>query len=421
VTFLVIAVLTLLAAVGATVAVSGHIARQNALDEAESTVVRMDTYVVGPVLQEAYAGKPGRWEELDRRVADRLRDQSLKAVFVWSTSGQVLYSSDASLVGRTVPMTDELSEALHGTVTSEVEPHPEVPFAGMGDRPLLEVYAPMTLAGRPAAIETYFSSTSLDHQAGLLRLQILPLAVGALLLLQLVQTPITVSLVRRLHRQQADYADLLARSLTASERERRAIAADVHDGPVQELAGISYGLDALRTTVPAASHSAIDRMVTAVRETVWSLRRLIVDLYPPDLSPQGLTTALDDMAEQARRQGVEVEVEVDPTLALTPELAAVVYRTTKEALVNVVKHAGATQAWIRVHGMRGAESEAVVLAILDDGRGFSDSALTHRVDGHLGLRLMSDRVAEAGGVLTVATRPEGGAAVSAVLPLGGVG
>jgi two-component system, NarL family, sensor kinase len=360
---------------------------------------------------------PGRWEELNRRVTDRLQDRSIKAIFVWSAAGQVVYCSDTRLIGSMPPPSVELGQALHGSVVSEVDSNPEEEFTGRGEEPLLEVYAPMTIDGQPMAIEAYMSAESLQKQAGALRWQILPLAVGALLLLQFVQTPLTVSLVRRVQRQQAEHADLLARSLTASERERRAIAADVHDGPVQELAGMSYALDALRTTVPAVSHGAIDRLTMTAREAVWSLRRLIIDLYPPDLTPPALASALEDLADQARLKGVDVDLQVEPALDLPTDLAAVIYRTMKEALANVLKHAHATQVWATVESVGTAESAAILLRILDDGVGFPEGALERPVDGHLGLRLMFDRVTEAGGTLIVGARPEGGACVSALLPV----
>ena len=420
--FLVVAVLALVVVSAGAAVISQRIARDNALAEAQRSAERMAEFLVAPVLDDALAGVPGRWEELDRRMDNRLEDRSIKAVFIWSDKGEVLYSSDDQLVGSMAPLTPELMSAIHGTAVSDIEPHAELTFVGEGAEPLLEVYAPVATTGDPKALELYLDADSIDRQADLLRGQMIPLAVGSLLALQLVQVPIAVSLFRRVRRQDVERADLLARNLTASDRERRAIAADVHDGPVQHLAGVSYALAALRSSLAPEKQGGLDRMVTAVREAVASLRRLIVDLYPPDLSGAGLATALEDMAEAARATGLVVEVETAPLPDLTNEdSAAAVYRTAKEALANIEKHAGATTVWLRLRPTELRGRPAVQLRVEDDGVGFPDSLSDGRPGGHIGLRLMADRARDVDGVVRLAPREGGGASVTLVVPAGDAG
>ena len=211
---------------------------------------------------------------------------------------------------------------------------------------MVEVYVPVTVRGDPVAVETYFSHDSIDRQAALLRGEIIPVAVGGLVLLQLVQIPIAVSLARRVRRHDSERAKLMELTITASERERRVIAADVHDGPVQDLAGISYALSALRSSVPADRQDTVDRLVGAVRNALQSLRRLMTDIYPPDLSGPGLAGAIEDLVEPLRAQGVAVSLDVQPPPELSPDAAAAIYRTAKEALLNVATHAEAQQVWV---------------------------------------------------------------------------
>ena len=156
-----------------------------------------------------------------------------------------------------------------------------------------------------------------------------------------MQIPLVVSLARRLSRHEAERTQLVVSNLVASDRERREIAADVHDGPVQELAGVSYALSALRPSVPEEQRVMVDRVVLAVRSAVASLRRLMVQIYPPDLSGPGLGAALEDLAGPLRERGMTVHVHEGSRPVMSPSAASVLYRTAREALANVTKHAEA--------------------------------------------------------------------------------
>src|SRR3954453_8675051 len=82
--FLLVAVITLVAVAAGTAVFSERVARASALAEAERSAVRMAQFLIAPILEEALAGVPGRWEELERRVTNRLEDQSVKALFIWT-------------------------------------------------------------------------------------------------------------------------------------------------------------------------------------------------------------------------------------------------------------------------------------------------------------------------------------------------
>src|SRR3954470_2750408 len=174
------------------------------------------------------------------------------------------------------------------------------------------------------------------------------------------------SLARRVRRHENERAELMTLSLTASERERRAIAADLHDGPVQDLAGISYALSGLRSSVPEERQETVDRMVGAVRTAVQSLRRLMTDIYPPDLSGPGLGPAIEDLTEPLRTQGVAVTLDIEPPPDVSPEAAAV-YRTVKEVLVSGANRAGAQRVGLTPHPPEHGRGAAVGLEIAEDG------------------------------------------------------
>jgi two-component system, NarL family, sensor kinase len=418
--FLTIALLAMLAVAAGIILIGGKIARDTALHDAEDSATRLATFVFEPLLSDD--GEAGQREALDRVVDARMTDGALILVIVWSPEGEVVYSSDPALEGRRTAPRAELTRAVNGEVVSEIEEQPELGPVGDGG-PLLEVYAPLTVDGRPLAFEAYFSTDMIERDIAVLTGEIVPLAVGALAVLQLVQIPIVVSLGRRLSRHEAERAELVVRHLADSDRERRMIAADVHDGPVQDLAGVSYGLGALRPGLTEAQRASVDRMIGALRGSVASLRRLMIEIYPPDLSGPGLPTAIDDLAASLRERGVTVHVTGDDLPEMSPSSVAVLYRTAKEALANVARHAGAENVWICLERDLVGEDPAVRLTVEDDGVGLP-AALDGttpgdvvRSNGHLGLRLVRDRIADQGGTVRISTRSSGGTVLDAVVPV----
>jgi two-component system, NarL family, sensor kinase len=432
VAFLIVPLLVLGAVAAGTVLLSERIARANALTQAEQVATRFTRVLLAPALDRDLArdrervqdGRPARWTETKRLVTDRLSDGSMTFLFVWSTDGIVLFSSVKESIGEWFEPTDDLRVASSGRTVAgiaESDDQPEASYEHGPTDPSVEVYVPVDLEDQRVVVEAYFSYDGIEQQAALLRNQLIPLAVGALVVLQLIQLPIATSLARRVRRQETERAELMARSLRASERDRRSLAADVHDGPVQDLAGVSYALSALRTSVPDDRKAGVDRLVGAVRNAVHSLRVLMVDLYPPDLQGSGLASALEDLAEPLRGEGLTVEVTASDVPELSPDSAAVTYRTAKELLLNVSRHAAATNVWVDVepveHG-RDGRVPAIRLCVRDDGVGFPAGGTDKRSEGHLGLSFVADRVRDVGGDFELQDRPGGGASVTAVIPTG---
>jgi two-component system, NarL family, sensor kinase len=415
--FLLIPVLVLAAVAAVTVIASERIARANALDEAKRVGVAVAQVLVAPVLADALSGIPGRRQELERILHTRMLDGSIRTVVVWTAEGEIVFASDRELEGERVTLSDELRTAIGGTTVADVDPQPETAYRSEATGPLVEVYVPLTVRGEPMAVETYFSYDGIDREASLLRWEIIPVAIGALVLLQLVQIPIAMSLSRRVRHHERERAELMAMSLTASDRERRGIAADLHDGPVQDLAGISYALAGLRSAVSPERQDTVDRLVGAVRNALQSLRRLMVDIYPPDLSGPGLPQALKDLTEPLRTEGIDVSLTVEPPPDMSPKAAAAIYRTAKEALANAAKHAGASRVWVCLEKTDHNGRPAAELEIADDGVGYPETGTDGRYEGHLGLQVLMDRVLDLGGTVELGRRHGGGAVMTAVIPL----
>ena len=415
VAFVVVPVLVLVAVATTTVLVSERIARANALADAERSASRFTQLLLTPLLDEALGGIPERWGAIGRIVENRLSDGSITFLVIWAEDGSILWASK-DVEAPPFPPSENFLTAVGGEVTSSVDEVPDAPYDGPVGKPVVDVYVPTTAAGEILVVESYFSYEGIEEDAALLRGELIPLALGALIVLELVQLPIATALARRVRRQETERAELMQRGLAASDRERRAIAADVHDGPVQDLAGASYALSALRTSLPEERKGDADRLVAAVRRAVQSLRRLMVDLYPPDLSGPGLTDAIEDLVTPLRAEGIEVAVHTSPMPDLSRDSAAVIYRTAKEALTNVVRHASASRVWVSLGPVDDGAETAIRLDITDDGVGFPPGGTDRLNEGHLGLRLIADRVGDVDGTLELRDRPGGGASLVVVVP-----
>ncbi|CAB4926614.1 unannotated protein [freshwater metagenome] len=199
--------------------------------------------------------------------------------------------------------------------------------------------------------------------------------------------------------------------LRGERRRQEALAARLHDGPLQ---GVISARQDLQEHL-AGEDVDLRETLEALGEAVTALRDLNTDLYDAVLRDSGLEAALRRAADTTeRRGGPPISVAVGPG-ASGPHDALVV-RVANELLTNVRKHAGAQAARVRL--VRGVDGE-VHLSVTDDGVGMDPDVLAAAArDGHLGLRSITRRVTDAGG--TVRVRPVGpGSEVEVRLP-GGV-
>ncbi|SEQ82685.1 sensor histidine kinase [Microlunatus flavus] len=407
---------------------SRSVAQSQALDDSERMTQRLADLVVGPLLAGYLEGDAEGVRTLEQAVRNRMADGYLTEVVVWSRDGLVLYSDKPGEVGTRAPLSPDVLAAIDGRIVSAFEDDaPEADAASGGavdpradDARYVEVYVPLRLDGRPPmAFEAYYDYQRVDEVANSLLSQTLPLVLVPLLLLQLIQVPIVLSLARRLQSHEHDRARLLEQALTASDRERVRFAADLHDGPIQDLAAISYVLGALTPGAPERETALMTRAQEALQRSIESLRTLMTDLYPPDLGSADLGDTVTALASELRTEGLDVTLDVSPVGPLDTDTATALYRVARESLVNVTKHAGAGTVSVRlglVDPARPGGGPTVELEISDDGRGIAPDRLDRRGEGHLGLRLLADRVDALGGRLTVTTTPDHGTTVRAVLP-----
>jgi signal transduction histidine kinase len=204
--------------------------------------------------------------------------------------------------------------------------------------------------------------------------------------------------------------------LRMTEAERIRLAADLHDGPVQQLTALLYGLELARHHLRRGSPSTADELLAGLEDKatgeINELRRLMTQLRPPVLDELGLVTALRNQGQLFEStSGVRCAVDTEPELELklAPELETVLYRVTQESLTNVGKHANASRVSISLAAVDGH----VRLLIRDDGVGFDPGRATGLVaQGHFGLINMRERVEMVGGKLRVDSSPGRGTTIA---------
>ena len=398
--------------------------RDQATEDAKRVTAIVGDGIVRPLLTpELMRGDPEAIAALDRRVRQNVMRDPVVRIKVWTLDGRIIYSDEHRLIGQRYPVSAEDRKiAEQQGVEAELSNlgGPENRYEPRGEQ-LLEVYLPLrTPTGELVRFESYQRFDSILASGRETWKAFLPALIGGLVLLQLVQLPLAARLARRIERGRREREGLLRRAVDASDAERRRIAADLHDGVVQSLAGVSYSLSAAADRVAANGSNGSDdgeealrRGASATRESIAELRTLLVDIYPPNLQSAGLRSALEDLAAPLGRGGCQVQVDVTPD-PLPPGVDALFFRVAQELLRNVSKHAAAGRVTLTVE----RAGATATLVVEDDGKGFDPTAVRDvQREGHVGIRVLEDLVRDAGGELTIDSQPGQGTRVRAEVVL----
>jgi PAS domain S-box-containing protein len=210
----------------------------------------------------------------------------------------------------------------------------------------------------------------------------------------------------------------LAAELTAVEaRERRSVAAQLHENLGQLLATAKMKVAALRNTPPDDSFSPrVAEVQGLVEEALVQTRSLTYELSPPILYQLGLEAALKWLCESMqKRYGYQVAFKRQGESGALAEASSVfLFSAVRELLVNVAKHAAATSVAVRLHW----QDFQVEVLVSDNGRGFqrTGAGLPESQDG-FGLFNIQERASDLGGKLWVRSAPHKGTAARIHLPL----
>lgn len=223
----------------------------------------------------------------------------------------------------------------------------------------------------------------------------------------------TESLESRVAERTAQLRRLSAQLTMAEERERRMLAQDLHDNLGQLLAVIKIKLTSLPGDPLAPS---ISEIVGLVEQADRAARNISQALSPPILQSLGLAPALDWLGEEIERM-YGLRVHVDPgecSKHLVEEIQAVLYRSARELLINVARHAGVREASLGCL----CDGDHLVIVVSDAGRGFDPADHFGAWSGHgsFGLRSVYERITNLGGKVDIDSSPGNGTTVTLSVP-----
>lgn len=217
--------------------------------------------------------------------------------------------------------------------------------------------------------------------------------------------------------RQERLARYAAHVLRGQEDERRRIAQELHDDPVQELAEICYRIDAIMddNNVPDEVLTGLQKVRDKTRSVTESLRVMATGLRPPALDDFGFVAMIRQLVDALEQQlGISASLRVTGhDKRLPPEVELSLFRIGQEALRNVEKHAKAKRVEVQLDFLE----KGVALKISDDGVGFTP--LTGRelaTAPELGLIGMSERAALVNGHLTVHSESGAGTVITVTVP-----
>ena len=202
---------------------------------------------------------------------------------------------------------------------------------------------------------------------------------------------------------------LVERIITAEQDERRRLALFLHDGPVQNLAGIALMLDAAVNAIddgrPEAARGIMASALLRHRETIRSLRDLSFNIEPVVLRDQGFTPAVLELANQlGMEHKVQIEVDVGRADLLGEKEQVGLYQIVRESLNQAVHRGPPTKISVVIKETPGGEIETIVA---DNGKGERRKAALDAID---------ERASTLNGRFTVEQGEDGGTAIRVVLP-----
>lgn len=216
---------------------------------------------------------------------------------------------------------------------------------------------------------------------------------------------------------EAEVAEMKNRMQSAMELERLRLAHELHDGPMQDLYSIAYELEELRAKAGPSLHGSLENVTENIHLVLKELRETAMELRPPTISQFGLEKTIRSYVADVKEQHPELSIELslarDHQL-LPEEVRLALFRVLQQSLMNIVRHAQATEVRVRFI----FDAEEARLDVWDNGKGFRVPAnwIDFVRQGHFGLAGAAERVNALGGHFVVESQPQSSTTVQAVIP-----
>ena len=199
-------------------------------------------------------------------------------------------------------------------------------------------------------------------------------------------------------------------------RERDRFGMDLHDGVIQSIYGIGLMLEEAQNRFDSETQGGkelISHAIDGLRSTIRDIRNYIMDLRPQQFQGRDLREGLAELARELRAHSflsIDIQVETDDLMRLSPEQTVEILHMSREALTNVRKHARASQVDIHVT----SQDDVLQISISDNGIGLDPNQLTTETGN--GLHNMQDRAQGLGGNVMFSKRESGGTRVQFEVP-----
>lgn len=203
------------------------------------------------------------------------------------------------------------------------------------------------------------------------------------------------------------------------ERERRYIAAELHDQIAQSLVVSKMELEALRESASSGElRRTLGKICNTLGRAIQDTRSLMFELSPPVLNELGLETAVAEWLDEEiqEKHGIKSEFEDDGQPKPLDDVRALLFRNVQELLLNVVKHAHANKVKVSIRRV----GNQICVSIEDDGIGFESGkvvATEASGGGGFGLFGIQERLESLGGHIEIDSVPGHGANITLTAPL----
>jgi signal transduction histidine kinase len=224
--------------------------------------------------------------------------------------------------------------------------------------------------------------------------------------------------VKERMRVELELAELQRSMIDQNEAERRELARELHDGPMQELYGLVFQLETLNSDFQnGRGNETVETMRQKMLQVIQSLRGMSRELRPPALAPYGLEKAIRSHAEylQQAHPDLKIKLELDSDGQSLPEpVRLALFRIYQTAITNVIRHARAKRALVQLR----LNDDHAEMLIQDNGCGFylPKRWIELARQGHMGLVGAMERAEAAGGKLKVHTQPGKGTRIQVTVP-----
>ncbi len=220
-------------------------------------------------------------------------------------------------------------------------------------------------------------------------------------------------------RKEAQQAEIRQRLLRGQEAERATLAREIHDGPIQELVGLTFELTAHAHALNNSAQGAkVHELSGRLGHIIGRLRHIMVSLRPPAVVDFGLVQALDhyviEFQQHHPKLGLIFEAP-DESLSLSEDITLMLYRIAQQALYNVVQHASAHNVTVALS----TQDHYVMLQVIDDGIGFimPNEVVDLTRSQHMGIVGMMERAETIGAFMEILSTPGEGTTVQVKLPV----